>query len=304
MSITSVFVGGNKSAKRILDKSSIDPELVISFTEQNRNRVSGYPTYEEYEDKWFQVNSINSERTKSKLQSVNPDVIFVMSWPELLDEEVLNIPTEGCVGRHLALLPKRRGRASVAWALIHNLDKTGVTLFWLDSGVDTGDIIAQHEIPIAYEDDAGDLFEKAATSTISLIDGLLPQFESGTYPRREQDESKASYTHPRRPDMGLIDWTKSATELYHFIRAQTRPYPGAFTYHKMDKVTVWQSEIVDESAVEAVPGTLLEAVGEDHYNVQTGEGILKVEIENQHGRHPIKSNSVFGCEEVRYTNNE
>lgn len=298
MPLDYAYLGATQVSKEILDAAAIDPDLVLSFTEAHRERISGFATYEEYDDVWERVDSINGERAKSLLRDVDPDVVFVMAWPELLDAEALAIPEEGYVGRHLSLLPKRRGRAPVAWALVHGLEETGVSLFWLDEGVDTGDLVAQRPVPIDRADEAADLHEKHTETTIEMLDDLLPRFEDGEYPATPQNHEEATYTHPRRPDMGLIDWTNSATRLYDFVRAQSHPYPGAFTYHAMDKVTAWHARVHHPTEVRAQAGTVVATLDEDDeydWRVQCGEGLLDVATENEDGNHPIEKGSVLGC---------
>lgn len=289
------YVGSTDVSKKILDRISLTPEVVVSFDESHRERISGYTTYEEYDD-WLRVDSINSEETKEKLRSYDLDILLVMAWQELLEPATLSIPSVGCVGRHLSLLPKRRGRAPVAWALIHGLEQTGVTLFWLDDGVDTGDILTQSVVDIDREDEAHNLHEKLTAATVELVSEVLPTFEEGVFPRTPQDDSEASYTHPRRPDMGLIDWEKSASRLYDFIRAQTHPYPGAFTYHKMDTIRVWHASINHRTKMRGQPGTVLSVLDdeEERYLVQTGQGILEIDVENEDGNHPIRKGNALG----------
>lgn len=294
MSLNYGYVGSTEVSKRILCQIDIDPEIVISFSDAHRDRISGFTTYPEYDDRWTQVESINDDRTQRRLREADLDILFVMGWQELLNTETLGIPSTGCVGRHLSLLPKRRGRAPVAWALIHGLDKTGVTLFWLDEGVDTGDIIDQQSAPIASDDEAHDLHDKLTTATIDLLEDTIPTFESGTFPREPQNHSEATYTHPRRPDMGLIDWEKSAPRLHDFIRAQTHPYPGAFTYHKMDKVTIWHASVDHPTTTRGRPGQVLSRIGENELHVQTGSGTLRVEIEHHDQNYPITEGNVLG----------
>jgi methionyl-tRNA formyltransferase len=294
MPLSYAYLGSTTVSKEILQQLSIDPGLVISFTDNHRDKVSNFATYESYGDRWTQIDSINSQRGKNTLREYDPDIVLVMAWQELLDTEALDIPAVGCVGRHLALLPKRRGRAPVAWALIHGLNETGVTLFWLDEGVDDGDIITQQRIEISWTDEAHDLHAKMTTATVKALNTLFPKFESGNYPRTPQDDSKATYTHPRRPDMGLIDWTKSATHLYNFIRGQTHPYPGAFTYHKMDKITVWHASIQHRTQTKGQPGEVLAVTDTDTILIQTGEGTLEIEIETPKEARSIEKGSVFG----------
>lgn len=294
MGLSFGYLGSTQVSKEILDRISVDPEIVLSFSEEHRDRISGFATYEEYGDRWVQVDTMNGERAKTALQDADIDILLVMAWQELLDPDVLSIPDVGCVGRHLSLLPKRRGRAPVAWALIHGLEETGVTLFWLDEGVDTGDIVAQQTVDIDRSDEAHDLHDKMTDATVDLLGGVIPTFEDGEFPRTPQNHDEATYTHPRRPDMGLIDWEKTATRLYDFIRAQTHPYPGAFTYNAMDKITVWHAAIEHPTATRGQVGAVLERRGDETFLVQTGEGILEVEVENHDGNHPIEEGDVLG----------
>lgn len=288
------FLGSTQVSKEILEDIQVEPELVISFTDAHRDRISGFARYEEYSERWVQVDSMNGQRAKEVLDESDLDILLVMAWQELLDAEVLSIPEVGCVGRHLSLLPKRRGRAPVAWALIHGLEETGVSLFWLDEGVDTGDIVSQKKVDIDRTDEARDLHEKMTHATVDLLNDVIPSFEAGEFPRESQDDEAATYTHPRRPDMGLIDWGKSSQRLYDFIRGQSEPYPGAFTYNAMDKVIVWHASIVHPTATRGRVGEVLRAVTDDTYYVQTGEGVVEVETENTGGDHPIEVGDVLG----------
>jgi methionyl-tRNA formyltransferase len=288
---TYAVLGAKRRSEAVVDRMEVSPDLILSLAGLGDRGA----TYSEYEEVWETVDSINSQRAKQLLADTDVDIVFVISWPELLEPDVLEIPSTGCIGRHISMLPKRRGRAPVAWALIHGLAETGVTLFWLDEGVDSGDIAVQESIPIDPQDEAHDLYDKATATTVQLVDELVQTVESGEVPRRPQDESEATYTHPRRPDMGLIDWSKSAVTLHDFIRAQTHPYPGTFTYNQMDKIRVWHASVAHQTAVRAEYGAVVDRTGEDHYVVQTGEGTLAIEIENLDGNHPMGVGSRLGC---------
>jgi methionyl-tRNA formyltransferase len=294
MDLTYAYIGSTRDAKEILERSSLDPELIISFADEKEDKISGFTRYEAYDDRWLQVETINGSHAKEALKSAEPDIVFVVAWQEIIEPEVLEIASEGFVGRHLSLLPKRRGRAPVAWALIHGLDTTGTTLFWLDDGVDGGPIVDQTEVQIDNDDEASDLLDKHATATVTLLDNAKSTFESGEFPRTPQDDSEATYTHPRRPDMGLVDWTNSASRIYDFIRGQTHPYPGAFTYYKMDKVYLWHARVRDRTSISGRPGEVLESLGESTYRVQAGEGTLEIEVENVHQEHSIETGNVLG----------
>ncbi|MCS3648571.1 methionyl-tRNA formyltransferase [Salinibacter ruber] len=289
------YVGSTKVTKKILEKSSVSPEIVISFDESHEDKISGFARYPDYGENWFTVKSINSKSSYNIIKSNSLDVLLVMGWQELLEPKILSIPKMGCIGRHLSLLPKRRGRAPVAWALIHGLKETGVTLFWMDEGVDSGDIALQKRVNINHEDEASDIHEKMTNISAEMMDNIIAKISSGEIPRKSQNEEEATYTHPRRPDMGLVDWTRSAAYLYNFIRGQTKPYPGAFTYHKMDRIRIWHASIEDSTKIVERPGSVLSVKSRtENIIVQAGEGILSLTIENEAGEFPINSGSVLG----------
>lgn len=290
------YLGYSEVTREILDALALDPDLTISFVESVEEEYGRGVTYEGY-DPWIRVETINSRKAIDAMETHDIDILLVMGWPELLHEEALNAASIGCVGRHLSLLPKRRGRAPVAWALIHGLDRTGVSLFWLDEGVDTGPIVDQTVVEIDPEDHAQDLHDKCTQASISLLErDVLPRFYEGETPAHEQNHEEATYTHPRRPDMGIIDWTDSARRIHDFIRGQSHPYPGAFTYHEMDKVTTWRSRIVHETVTKAAPGTVIRSGdGDDEWIVQCGEGTVAVTVEYADGTGPLAAGDRLGA---------
>jgi methionyl-tRNA formyltransferase len=290
------YLGYSTVTRDILDGINVDPVLTISFVESVEEEYGRGVTYDGYSPT-INVETINSERAKRAIKDHDIDVLLVMGWPELLNPELLDAPNTGCVGRHLSLLPKRRGRTPVAWALIHGLKKTGVSLFWLDEGVDSGPIIGQREVPIARDDHAQELHDKCTEASIALLnEEVLPTFRAGGAPETEQDGSEATYTHPRRPDMGLIDWTNSAWSVHNFVRGQSHPYPGAFTYYQMGKVTVWRSEVANETGTKAPSGTVLESSDDGtELRVQCGEGSVDVEVEHVGDIGSIEPNDRLGA---------
>lgn len=290
------YLGYSTVTRNILDELSLDPELVISFREKVEAEYGRGVSYEGY-DPWICVESINSRKAIDAITEHDIDVLLVTGWPELLHEDALNAPNVGCVGRHLSLLPKRRGRAPVAWALIHGLDETGVTFFWLDKGVDSGPIVKQGVVEIDPTDHAEDLHEKCTQKSIELLDEeILPRFREGDTSGEPQNHDEATYTHPRRPDMGIIDWADSAWDVHNFVRGQSHPYPGAFTYQEMDKVTAWRSRVAHETVTRAAPGTILESGGEsDRWVVQCGEGAVNVKVEYAEGADPLAAGDRLGA---------
>ncbi len=180
-----------------------------------------------------------------KIQKFNPDLIVVIGWYYMIPEAIRNLAAKGCVGMHASLLPKYRGGAPLVWAIINGEEKTGLTFFYLGSGVDNGDIIAQHEIEIKETETIKDILDKVTASALDITREFIPMLSSGKAPRIKQDESQATTVPQRKPEDGQIDWNWDVKRIKNFIRAQTKPYPGAFTIINGKKINLWDAEITE-----------------------------------------------------------
>lgn len=173
---------------------------------------------------------------KMKKQSI--DLFLVNSYSMILHEDLLSIPRHGAINVHGSLLPKYRGANVLNWVLINGEIKTGVTIHYVDRGIDTGDIIAQKNVPIAIDDTAVTLREKLIVATGELLREALPAILSGTNSRISQNNSEATYVKRRNPEDGFIDWSWPAKRIYNLIRALVKPWPGVFYYNKEGKKIV------------------------------------------------------------------
>src|SRR5262249_33583806 len=139
-----------------------------------------------------------------------------------------------------------RGRAPIPWAILSGLARTGVTLFEIvDASADSGAIVGQVVVDIARDETATTLFARLAAAHVELTREFVPQLVARSAPRVPQDPSRASSWPKRTPADGIIDWETRAPRLYDWVRAQTRPYPGAFTFLGDEKVIVWGARAVD-----------------------------------------------------------
>lgn len=172
-----------------------------------------------------------------------PDLILVLGWYYMLPRKVREKAALGCMGVHASLLPMYRGWAPISWAIINGETETGVTLFHLEDEVDSGDVVAQESFAIDREDTCATVYEKAVEASIRILRELLPQIAVDKAPRIVQNAGDASYFPRRRPEDGLIDWSKTPEQIRNFIRAQTKPYPGAFSHIGGKKVTIWDADI-------------------------------------------------------------
>jgi methionyl-tRNA formyltransferase len=230
---------------------------------------------------------VNSPETIAALREVEPDMIFIVGWSQLVLDEFIQLPKSGVFGMHPTLLPKHRGRAAIPWAILSGLARTGVTLFEISDGTaDSGPLVGQVEVPIIADETAETLYDKVTAAHIELVRRYVPELLDGSAPRLPQDTRRASAWPKRTPADGIIDWDTRAPYLYDWVRAQTRPYPGAFTYLGEDKIVVWRARPVGlEESVAS--GTIVGHEG-DAAVVACGEGGLVLEeVEGVTGPLPV-----------------
>jgi len=224
----------------------------------------------------IETRDVNSPETLNAIRKLEPELIFVVGWSQLVHEPFIALASEGVFGMHPTLLPRHRGRAPIPWAILSGLARTGVTLFEIvERTADSGSIVGQVTLDIAPDETATTLFARIADAHVALTRELLPQLVAGTAPRIPQDPSRASSWPKRTPADGIIDWETRAPYLYDWVRAQTRPYPGAFTFLGDEKVIVWGARPVELS--EAAPAGTIVEVGPEGPVVACGEGGLVLE---------------------------
>ena len=223
-----------------------------------------------------ETRDINALETLNAIRKLEPDLVFVVGWSQLVHDPFIASAREGVFGMHPTLLPRHRGRAPIPWTILSGLARTGVTLFEIvDATADSGAIVGQAVVDVASDETATTLFARLAEAHVSLTRELVPQLLAGTAPRIPQDPARASTWHRRVPADGIIDWETRAPYLYDWVRAQTRPYPGAFTFLGDEKVVVWGARPVELPAA-APAGTIVEIRPEGPV-VACGEGGLVLE---------------------------
>jgi methionyl-tRNA formyltransferase len=240
---------------------------------------------------YLETRDVNAPDTINALRALEPELVFVVGWYQLVRDPFIRTAREGVFGMHPTLLPRHRGRASIPWAILSGLARTGVTLFEiLDETADSGAIVGQAVVGIEPDDTATTLFDRVAAAHLELIREYVPQLLARTAPRFPQDPRRASSWHRRRPADGIIDWETRAPYLYDWVRAQTRPYPGAFTFLGDARIVVWRARPVELE--EAAPaGTVVRASPEGPV-VACGEGGLL--LEEVEGADELAVGSVLG----------
>lgn len=170
-----------------------------------------------------------------------PEMFLVVGWYHMLPKQWLDLAP--AYGLHASLLPDYSGGAPLVWAMINGEKTTGITLFAFDSGVDSGPIVSQLKTAIEQEDTIATLYQRIEELGIKLLSTHLPKLANGTAVLKEQEEWKRRVYPQRSPTDGLIDWKLPANKIYDFIRAQTKPYPGAFSYFRHKKLVIWECKL-------------------------------------------------------------
>lgn len=207
------------------------------------------------------------------LKQLNPDIIVVAAFGQILPKALLEFPKYGCINVHASLLPKYRGAAPIQWAIIDGEQKTGITIMHMDVGIDTGDMIMKEEVIIEPKETGGSLHDKLAQCGGSLLLKALDAIEAGTATREKQKDEDSNYVKMLDKTIGKIDFNKSAVEIERLIRG-LNPWPSAYTYLDDKTLKIWDADVISDSTP-GTPGEII-AVTNDSIVVKTGDGNLAI----------------------------
>jgi methionyl-tRNA formyltransferase len=207
----------------------------------------------------YQPEKIRGAESEQQLRAMNPDVIVIIAYGQIIPAKLLPIPRLGWINLHASLLPKYRGAAPIAWAIANGEQATGNTSMRIDAGMDTGETLLQQELPIGSDETAPQLAERLAEAGAGLMIDTLRGLQSGALQSRPQDSSLATYAPILKREDGRIDWTKPAMEIYNRMRGFA-PWPGAYTELRGQMCHVWGRALAKEICAE-LPGTLVEQRG-------------------------------------------
>lgn len=285
-----LFIGSVKFSKELLlNLISIKADIVGVITKEksdfNSDFVDLASICNENEISYRYVKNINDIDNINWMKSLAPDVIFCFGWSYLLKKDVLNLAPMGVVGYHPAELPKNRGRHPLIWALVLGLKKTASTFFFMDEGADTGDILSQETIEIAYKDDANSLYKKVIDTALSQLEVFHEELKTSTYKRLKQDNKQANYWRKRTKQDGIIDFRMSSRTIYNLVRALNKPYPGAHLVYKDQEVKIWKVEEINILEENAEPGKILE-VKDDFLVIKAYDNAIKI-IEHEFVELPV-----------------
>jgi methionyl-tRNA formyltransferase len=189
-----------------------------------------------------------------------PELIVLAFVTEIIPKAIIDIPKYKAINYHPSLLPRYRGGSAINWAIINGETETGVTIHYIDAGIDTGDIILQERVPIYPQDTVASLyFERLYPIGVRMIAKTVQMIGEGKAPRIKQDNSQASYQPIIQEKHVIIDFGKSVQQVHNLIRG-SNPHPGATTYLRGEKIKIWNSQIINENVKQSRPGEILQIV--------------------------------------------
>ena len=218
----------------------------------------------------FQPASMKDANFLNELSLIRPELIVVVAYGRILPESILNLPPFGCINIHASLLPKYRGAAPIQWAIINGEEFTGVTTMLMDKGLDTGDILLEEKIRISDEDTTETLSRKLSGLGASLLLNTIKGIKEGSLKSRPQ-AGEASYAPVIKKEDGLLNWSKTAAELFNFVRGMY-PWPCAYCYLSKERIKIIRVRAVDG---QGKPGRIERAL-KDELVVGTAKGLISI----------------------------
>lgn len=229
---------------------------------------------EKYDIPVYQPVKLREAENVEKIKEIDPEIIVVAAYGQILPLSILEIPEFGCVNIHASLLPKYRGAAPIERCIIDGEEKTGVTTMYMAEGLDTGDMIESVETPITAEDTGLSLTERLSDMGAELIISTMKKLEAGTATRTPQDDSKSNYAKMLDKAMGKLDFTKPAAELERLIRGLI-PWPCAYTSIEGKSAKIIKACVVENKEEDAKPGQIIE-VAKKYFVIACGKDALKI----------------------------
>jgi methionyl-tRNA formyltransferase len=295
-----VFMGTPEFAcptlQRLIDRGD---EIVTVVTQPDRPKGRGQksvppPVKELAERHGFRVLQPLKVRAPEFIRlmgEIDPDLIVVVAFGQILPKALLEIPRHGCINVHASLLPRYRGAAPLNWCIINGENETGVTTMLMDVGLDTGDMLVKRVTPIDPDEDARSLHDRLSILGAEALDETLELLAAGRLSPEKQDDALSCYAPMLKKEDGLMDWTRDPRSVKNLVRGMN-PWPGAFTYLDGKLVKIYRVATGDGSGA---PGTVL-AAGRDGIEVACNGGSVLLQELQLEGKKRLKAKEFLaGC---------
>lgn len=277
-----VFMGTSVFAVPTLQKLIDSPHQIIAVISQpdrpsgRGGKLTASPVKDlavKHDLRVYQPDRIKEAAAIDLVKEMEADLIIVVSYGQIIPESILNHPRYGCVNVHASLLPYYRGAAPIQRAIMAGERETGITIMYMDKGLDTGDIIIQKITVINPDIEHGELESILAAQGAELMLKTMDQLEKGLVKGTPQDHSRASYAHRLSREDEVVDWNRSALEIHNQLRALS-PNPGGYTLINGEKVKLYNTRVIEGQP--GRPAGEIERADSRGLWVQTGQGILEI----------------------------
>lgn len=279
--LKTIFMGTPDFAVPCLEVLQAKTEVLAVITQPDRPKGRGHnlqasPVKQkalEYNLPVLQPEKIKTEEFTAELEKLQPDLIVVVAFGQILSQRILDIPPLGCVNVHASLLPRYRGAAPIHWSIINGEKETGVTTMLMDAGLDTGDMLLKDKVAITEEMTTEELHDQLMAMGGKLLAETIDGLANGTITPEKQDDSIFNYAGMLNKETGHIDWSKSAVEIHNLIRG-LNSWPVAWSMKDGKNYKFWRTK-VENSNSDKTPGTVVE-LRKNSFCIATGEGLLEV----------------------------
>lgn len=279
--LKTIFMGTPDFAVPCLEVLQAKTEVLAVITQPDRPKGRGHnlqasPVKQkalEYNLPVLQPEKIKTEEFTAELEKLQPDLIVVVAFGQILSQRILDIPPLGCVNVHASLLPRYRGAAPIHWSIINGEKETGVTTMLMDAGLDTGDMLLKDRVAITEEMTTEELHDQLMAMGGKLLAETIDGLANGTITPEKQDDSISNYAGMLNKETGHIDWSKSAGEIHNLIRG-LNSWPVAWSMKDGKNYKFWRTKVENRNSDKA-PGTVVE-LRKNSFCIATGEGLLEV----------------------------
>lgn len=279
--LKTIFMGTPDFAVPCLEVLQAKTEVLAVITQPDRPKGRGHnlqasPVKQkalEYNLPVLQPEKIKTEEFTAELERLQPDLIVVVAFGQILPQRILDIPPLGCVNVHASLLPRYRGAAPIHWSIINGEKETGVTTMLMDAGLDTGEMLLKDKVTITEEMTTEELHDQLMAMGGKLLAETIDGLANGTITPEKQDDSISNYAGMLNKETGHIDWSKSAVEIHNLIRG-LNSWPVAWSMKDGKNYKFWRTKVENRNSDKA-PGTVVE-LRKNSFCLATGEGLLEV----------------------------
>ncbi len=268
-----LLVSGDLGMRLLIDINQSTNRIMGVFTDKRSKFISDYCKKNDL--KCFVGNPRKGKAT-SFIEQLQCDVLLSINYLFIIEEDLIQLPKKYAINFHGSLLPKYRGRTPHIWAIINGESETGITAHILNEKLDDGDIVHQVNIPIGIEETGADILNKFHEAYPTMVKVVLMKIENDAIIRKKQDRKKAVYFSKRTPNDGQINWNWSRVRIRNWIRAQAKPYPGAFSFLGSKKIVINKAIFSDFGfSDQQKNGTVLE-IFDKSIIVKTPTGALEI----------------------------